>query len=83
LYCQAQRRQEFSAATVVDRLVFFPVVLVPLAVISVFPQLLLTPAILEAARHWSAGLLALPVIVICTAAVYWAFRGKLRHAYRG
>jgi hypothetical protein len=39
--------QEFSAATVVDRLVFVPVVLVPLAVVGVFPHLLLTLAILD------------------------------------
>jgi cytochrome bd ubiquinol oxidase subunit II len=29
---------------------------------------------------WGAGVFVLPVIVIYTAAVYWAFRGKLRHA---
>jgi cytochrome d ubiquinol oxidase subunit II len=29
---------------------------------------------------WGAGLFVLPVIVIYTAVVYWAFRGKLRHA---
>ena len=38
---------EFSAATVVDRLVFVPLVLVPLAVVGVFPRLLLTLAILD------------------------------------
>jgi cytochrome bd ubiquinol oxidase subunit II len=32
---------------------------------------------------WGAGVFVLPVIVIYTAVVYWAFRGKLRHAYRG
>jgi len=39
--------QEFSAATVVDRLVFVPVVLVPLVVVGVFPHLLMTLAILD------------------------------------
>jgi hypothetical protein len=39
--------REFSAATVVDRLVFVPVVLVPLALVGVFPRLLLTLAILD------------------------------------
>jgi cytochrome bd ubiquinol oxidase subunit II len=29
---------------------------------------------------WGAGVFVLPVIVIYTAVVYWAFRGKLRHA---
>jgi cytochrome d ubiquinol oxidase subunit II len=29
---------------------------------------------------WGAGVFVLPVIMIYTAAVYWAFRGKLRHA---
>jgi cytochrome bd ubiquinol oxidase subunit II len=28
---------------------------------------------------WGAGVFVLPVIVIYTAVVYWAFRGKLRH----
>ena len=32
---------------------------------------------------WGAGVFVLPVIVINTGVVYWAFRGKLRHAYRG
>jgi cytochrome d ubiquinol oxidase subunit II len=29
---------------------------------------------------WGAGVFVLPVILIYTAVVYWAFRGKLRHA---
>jgi cytochrome d ubiquinol oxidase subunit II len=29
---------------------------------------------------WGAGVFVLPVIMIYTAVVYWAFRGKLRHA---
>jgi cytochrome d ubiquinol oxidase subunit II len=29
---------------------------------------------------WGAGVFVLPVIVIYTGVVYWAFRGKLRHA---
>jgi cytochrome d ubiquinol oxidase subunit II len=29
---------------------------------------------------WGAGVFVLPVVVIYTAVVYWAFRGKLRHA---
>jgi hypothetical protein len=37
----------FVAASVVDRLVFVPVVLVPLAMAGVFPHLLLTFAILD------------------------------------
>jgi cytochrome d ubiquinol oxidase subunit II len=32
---------------------------------------------------WGAGVFVLPVIVIYTAVVYWAFRGKLRDAYGG
>jgi cytochrome bd ubiquinol oxidase subunit II len=32
---------------------------------------------------WGAGVFVLPVIVIYTAAVYWAFHGKLRHAPGG
>jgi hypothetical protein len=41
--------REFFAATVVDRLVFVPVVLVPLAIAGVLPHLLLTLAILDPA----------------------------------
>jgi hypothetical protein len=37
----------FTGAAIVDRLVFVPIVLVPLAVAGVFPHLLLTQAILD------------------------------------
>jgi hypothetical protein len=39
--------RQFVAASVVDRLVFVPAVLVPLAIAGVFPHLLLTFAILD------------------------------------
>ncbi len=39
--------RQIVAASVIDRLVFVPVVLVPLAVAGVFPHLLLTFAILD------------------------------------
>ena len=39
--------REFSAATIVDRLVFVPIVLVPLVAAGVFPHLFLTLAILD------------------------------------
>ena len=40
--------RQFVAAFVIDRLVFVPVVLVPLATAGVFPHLLMTFAILDA-----------------------------------
>jgi hypothetical protein len=39
--------RQFVAASVIDRLLFIPVVLVPLAIAGVFPHLLLTFAILD------------------------------------
>jgi hypothetical protein len=45
------------AASVVDRLVFVPVVLVPLAIAGVFPHLLLTLAILDPALAIGAWVL--------------------------
>jgi len=48
--------RQIVAASVVDRLVFVPAVLVPLALAGVFPHLLVTFAILEpVARHWCLG----------------------------
>jgi hypothetical protein len=41
--------REFSVATVVDRLVFVPVVLLPLVIAGVFPHLFLTFLILDPA----------------------------------
>jgi hypothetical protein len=40
--------RQFVAASVVDRLVFVPAVLIPLAIAGVFPHLFLTFAILDA-----------------------------------
>jgi hypothetical protein len=40
--------RQFIAASVVDRLVFVPAVLIPLAVAGVFPRLFLTFAVLDA-----------------------------------
>jgi hypothetical protein len=39
--------RQFVAASVIDRLVFIPAVLVPLAIAGVFPHLLMTFAILD------------------------------------
>jgi hypothetical protein len=40
--------RQFVAASIIDRLVFVPIVLVPLAIAGVFPHLLLTFAIFDA-----------------------------------
>ena len=40
--------RQFIAASVVDRLIFVPVVLVPLAIAGVFPRLFLTFTIIDA-----------------------------------
>jgi hypothetical protein len=40
--------RQFIAASVVDRLVFVPAVLIPLAIAGVFPRLFLTFAVLDA-----------------------------------
>src|SRR5262249_22826899 len=40
--------RQFVAASVVDRLIFVPVVLIPLALAGVFPRLFLTFAIIDA-----------------------------------
>jgi uncharacterized membrane protein len=40
--------RQFIAASVVDRLVFVPAVLIPLAIAGVFPHLFLTFAVLDA-----------------------------------
>jgi uncharacterized membrane protein len=51
--------RQFIAASVVDRLVFVPVVLIPLALAGVFPHLFLTFAVLDALLALGAwGLLA-------------------------
>ena len=39
--------RQFAACTVIDRLIFVPLVLVPMAVAGVFPHLFLTLAILD------------------------------------
>ena len=47
--------RQFSAASVVDRLIFVPLVLLPLAIAGVFPHLLVAFTILDmslAARAW-------------------------------
>jgi hypothetical protein len=48
---------EFIAASIVDRLVFVPIVLVPLAIAGVFPRLFLTATILDASLAVGAWLL--------------------------
>ena len=51
--------RQFTAASVVDRLVFVPAVLIPLALAGVFPHLFLTFAVLDALLALGAwGLLA-------------------------
>ena len=40
--------RQFAAASVFDRLVFVPIVLVPLAMVGVFPRMLLSFAVLDA-----------------------------------
>ena len=51
--------RQFIAASVVDRLVFVPAVLIPLALAGVFPHLFLTFAVLDALLALGAwGLLA-------------------------
>ena len=48
--------RQIVAASVVDRLVFVPAVLVSLVIAGVFPRLLGTFAILRpSARHWGVG----------------------------
>jgi hypothetical protein len=48
--------QQIVAASVVDRMIFVPVVLVPLAIPGVFPHLLITFAILDPALAVGAWL---------------------------
>lgn len=49
--------RQFAAASVVDRLVFVPIVLVPLAMTGVFPRLLLSFAVLDASLAIGAWVL--------------------------
>src|SRR3954451_5450785 len=50
--------RQFVAASVVDRLIFIPVVLVPLAISGVFPHLLLSFAFLDVALGIGAWVLS-------------------------
>jgi hypothetical protein len=50
--------RQFVAASVVDRLIFVPVVLVPLAIAGVFPRLLLAFAFLDVALGIGAWVLS-------------------------
>ena len=49
--------QQFIAASVIDRLIFVPAVLIPLAIAAVFPRLFLTFTIIDALLAIGAWLL--------------------------
>jgi hypothetical protein len=46
-FCRRSGARQFAACTVIDRLIFVPLVLVPLVIAGVFPHLLGTLAILD------------------------------------
>jgi hypothetical protein len=48
LLCGRSGARQFIAASVIDRLIFVPAVLIPLAIAGVFPRLFLTFTIIDA-----------------------------------